>query len=230
MIEPWIPLTKLRNYHSHFHVYSAFFFAKASSNIEQEYGSANVVPFDRIAEHRANVTGAVFAATAFLEATINELFADAADEHPNNIWQLGFEVLTRLASLWEVEYFERYARLMEKFQTALKMAGKEQFNTGERHYQDVKLVIELRNTLTHYKPETTFSNSMDTNKLEKSLRGKFPINPLVPNEVPFFPDKCLGYGCAKWACESSLAFADEFFSRMGLTPVYTSVRSQLTTK
>ena len=32
------------------------------------------------AEHRAYVTGAIFAAVAFLEATINELFADTADE------------------------------------------------------------------------------------------------------------------------------------------------------
>jgi hypothetical protein len=33
------------------------------------------------AEHRAYVTGAILAAVTFLEATINELFADTADEH-----------------------------------------------------------------------------------------------------------------------------------------------------
>ena len=32
----------------------------------------------------------------------------------------------------------------------------------------------------------------------------------------FFPDRCLGYGCAKWAIVSARAFADEFYNRMGV--------------
>ncbi len=56
--------------------------------------------------------------------------------------------------------------------------------------------------------------------MARRLRDRgFAPNPFFSGSGnPFFPDKCLGHGCAKWALESSVEFADAFFSRMGIVP------------
>lgn len=40
---------------------------------------------------------------------------------------------------------------------------------------------------------------------------------------PFFPDYCLGYGCAKWACSVAEKFTNAFFSKIGIEPNYQKV-------
>jgi hypothetical protein len=62
------------------------------------------------------------------------------------------------------------------------------------------------------------------------LQGKFNLNPLTGAGNPFYPDKCLGHGCAEWAVNSSIKFVDEFFEKLGSTPVFDHVREQLKTK
>lgn len=94
----------------------------------------------------------------------------------------------------------------------------------------------LRNALVHYEREWITniseidSDEVTVSKFEEKLMGKFPLNPLVGEENPFFPYRCLGYGCAKWALTNSVRFADEFFSRMGLSPTYDHVQSRLKTE
>jgi hypothetical protein len=97
----------------------------------------------------------------------------------------------------------------------------------------VDCLIKLRNALVHYEPEWTI-NISDTEKItvqkfEKILKGKFQLNPLTGEGNSFFPDKCLGHGCAEWAVKSSIMFADEFFLRMRLKPTYDHVRSCILT-
>jgi hypothetical protein len=62
------------------------------------------------------------------------------------------------------------------------------------------------------------------------LGGKFIANPLTGQDNPFYPDKCLGHGCAEWAVNSSVKFNDDFFSRMGLLSSYDPVCDKLNTK
>ncbi|MEO0941606.1 MAG: hypothetical protein AAFY30_08605, partial [Cyanobacteria bacterium J06642_12] len=52
--------------------------------------------------------------------------------------------------------------------------------------------------------------------------SRFAENPLVFGTKPFFPDRCLGHGCAKWALDSCVSFVEEFYSEMGLSPKDTS--------
>ena len=52
--------------------------------------------------------------------------------------------------------------------------------------------------------------------LEKRLRTKFPPNALVPAKAPWFPDRCLGAGCATWAVKTVQVFSDDFCHRMGI--------------
>ena len=103
---------------------------------------------------------------------------------------------------------------------------------GQGLCQPVKILTMLRNFLVHY--ETEFISTPEKRRqraqdLEKALQ----LQHFEPNRFmaaagnPFLPDRCLGYGCAKWAVESSLAFVDEFNDRMGLRANYERVRREL---
>ena len=133
---------------------------------------------------------------------------------------MGGVVLSELADKWEqTEGRNKHVYILKKYQFALKFAQQPIFIKNEPPYKDVGLLIRLRNELVHYKPETL--GGTDIHDLQGELETKFPINALMANSGnPFFPDKCLGYGCAKWALISSKTFADEFFNKLGLTPHY----------
>lgn len=228
----------VRSYLSFFHIQTAAFFARQSARLEREYAGhswrevweAGVFP-----EHRAYVTGAVFATVAFLEATINELFKDAAEGHQGGpATQLPEHARPLMAERWRqgVDRFD----CLSKYQTALILAGEVPFNTGAQPYQDVRLLRDLRNGLIHFEPETIWGSGeperqADVHAVERRLRGKFALNPLMPEESgnPFYPDKCLSHGCAKWAVECSLSFTDVFHTQMGITPRYEPYRHLLGT-
>lgn len=180
------------------------------------------------------LTGSIFAAVSFLEATVNELFADAVDNSCEVIKPLNPDVKALMADIWELIGPRKAFSILDKFRIALILARKQPFNAGASPYQDIDSLIRLRNALVHYKPEWVTAGS-DTNqnalrKIEQRLRGKFPLNPLTSDGDPFFPKRCLSHGCAEWAVRSSVKFADEFYSRMGLTPTFNHIRSHLETK
>jgi hypothetical protein len=229
---------EVRYYLSLNHIQAAAHFARQSKRIQSlpDYHTLSAPEQqDRIAEHRAYVIGSILSSVCFLEAAINELFADAAGHTRGWVNPLGADVLKLIASRWTVEKLERSARLLEKYEIGLSLAAKPPFDRGAAPYQDVRDLVLLRNALVHAKPEsvTTVSEmdptSVDVQRLEKLLRAKnFAMNPFLNGLAnPFFPDKCLGHGCARWGVASAFAFADEFFSRLGLTPVYDGFRSSL---
>jgi hypothetical protein len=205
------------------HLKNASHFARLTGEIEQhtEFVWGTIKP------HEAYAMSAVLSSVAFLEASVNELYADAAgDSVPSEIlrsigtgyaMEMPKDVRSILAILWTTERFRMTARTLEKFQVALKAAGQEQFDKGSQPYQDVALLIRLRNALIHFKPESRHHGDVPAD-LERKLGGKFALNPLAPNDplLPFLPHKCLGYGCALWALKSSVAFTKDVFSRMGV--------------
>lgn len=179
--------------------------------------------------------GSVFTAVAFLEAVINEIFLDAFNKVKHGeITKLQPDTVELLANMWAHGNIDRLP-ILNKYQVALASAGKQIFDSGRLPYQEVDSLIKLRSALVHYKPKTvTFVSDVEAEPvtrtyLEKRLRGKFTLNPLVSEANPFFPDRCLSHGCADWAVVSSLEFTDQFFLRMGLTPTYEHVRSRLNT-
>jgi len=49
----------------------------------------------------------------------------------------------------------------------------------------------------------------------------FESNRLMSNSGnPYFPDHCLGAGCAHWAVATARGFTDDFFARLNLRPNY----------
>ncbi len=207
---------QMRVYFSSYHLWAAEHFMGLASDIEAAHQGQSKFNI----KHRTYVTGAVFASVAFLEAAINELFKDAADKHESYVGSLGGVVLSELADKWEqTEGRNKHVYILKKYQFALKFAQQPIFIKNEPPYKDVGLLIRLRNELVHYKPETL--GGTDIHGLQVELENKFPINAIMVNSAsPFFPDKCLGYGCVKWALTSSRNFTDEFFKKLGVIPSY----------
>jgi hypothetical protein len=222
----WTP----RFYFSHYHIQAAALFARRSSQLEKEHRGQNVVTSEVFTEHRACVTGAILSAVSFLEAEINEIFADAADDQREHIYQLG-NVIFLLGRLWAlgVPRTASYP-ILDKYQIALTLADRQEFDRGAVPFQDVRLLVRLRNALVHYEPEYTARDASSSKRLEQNLRGRFPLNPLTGSRTPFFPELCMSHGCAKWVVESSVKFVDDFCGRMGLTPVFDGVRPSLATE
>ena len=165
--------------------------------------------------HRAYVVGAIMTSVASVEANINEFYLDAKDNLLGAILTASPQVL--LAELWKVAGEKKFS-ILEKYQIALAAIEKSKFDTSIGPYQDMDLLINLRNMLVHFKPEWDNDQKMHR-KIELSLQGKFKLNPFWSKDDPiFFPFKCLSYGCANWAVRSSMNFILQFFSLIGRNP------------
>jgi hypothetical protein len=170
-----------------------------------------------LSQHRIYVVAAVLSAVAALEGTINELFADAIDHPEGRAKELNAEARNRLAKGY-TGGVER-ASVLEKFQMALLLAAREPFDKGLQPYQDAALLIKLRNALVHFEPGwvVTIGWNKQLEDFAKHLHMKFSENPLAGSGNPFFPDRCLGSGCAEWAVRATEAFLVDFHSKMSLT-------------
>jgi hypothetical protein len=218
----------VRSYYSSHHVQAAALFARSACAIEQHHPGG--AWDDAAVDHRAYVTGSVISSVAFLEALINELFLDAAEHHSGHYKVLGRQALNTLGGMWE--YIERQ-EILGKFQVALLLLGKPPFAKGQAPYQDAQALVLIRNALVHYRPESRAAgDEADANltALGKKLTGKFPLNPLTGKGNSFFPDKCLGHGCAAWSVRTSVALADEFFAHLGCAAPYQRLRPRLLTE
>jgi hypothetical protein len=86
----------------------------------------------------------------------------------------------------------------------------------------MNLLIRLRNELIHYKPRNLASPTV--HRLEKRLTGRFATNKLMTGAGnSFFPDHCLGHGCAEWSVTSSEMYMNAFFADLGIVPNYQRV-------
>jgi len=227
------------------HLYSAYFFAKSAAEIE----SLSTRNDEQGRAHRSFVISSITSSDGFLEACINELFAMCADDpqnchingHPQDsrFISIGTDTISKLAAFWQLDTFQRYSKLLDKYQTALRLAEKPIFNTGNNPFQDTKLVVQLRNRLVHFVPEDSKvalgpDHFLPPDDFELKYRGKFTYCPLARKyftfskpdgsiqeaDYPFFPGKCLGGSCAFWAFNSSLQFVDDFFAFLGTTWYY----------
>jgi hypothetical protein len=222
-----------RTYYSLQHIQSAALFTRKCYQIESNYDG--IFSDELFSEHWSYVTGAIFATVSFLEATINELFADTVD-HPNGELANHLDASTKLlmADMWKrgIPRTAQY-QIIEKYQIALTLARKTPFELDRPPFQDVQTLIIIRNALIHYEPVWASAEEEKAHKKILSLKQekKFALNPLRTGKSnPFFPDKCLSHGCAKWAFNSSVQFVEEFFSRMNIPVLYDHLRMRLKTE
>jgi hypothetical protein len=207
--------------------------------IEQEYLKGSPVTADIQIRHEAFTLNAVLSSVSFLESTVNELHADSTDEEYSAIDEKHEALLRTIGREWHnPRNFDR-APILTKYQTILAIAGQPGFMEEDEAFANVRTLTEIRNHLLHYTREWVVIHNRQTpgrepestsDYFEKILHRKFAINPLAGKNVPFFPDRCLGHGCAEWAIVNSIIFVDEFFRRLGLPVPYEGVRDELATR
>jgi hypothetical protein len=220
------------------YIQSAALLCQLAFAIEQEYRVAQEIPEDLRLRHEVFVLNSVLSSAAFLESTINELYADAADGAYFYADENHEALLRTIGERWRNEKNFDRAPLFDKYQKILAIAEKFPFDENDQAFANLRILIGIRNHLMHYKREWVVvrdrgpgnEDEATTEKFEKILKKKFATNPLATRNQPFFPDKCLGHGCAEWAVMNSLIFTDEFFRRLELPAPYEGIRGDLGTR
>lgn len=165
---------EVAHYCSREHIQSAFLFSRLSAKIEKNHVGN---PSEELEiELEAYVIAAIFTAVSFIESIINEFFWDL--ESPNKVEVLEEETKKIMANIWEQGIIK--TSTLEKYQFALALARKSLFDRGAAPYQDVFLLIKLRNALIHYEPEWVGDSPQ---RLEENLKRKFELNPFLGKEV-----------------------------------------------
>lgn len=189
---------------------SAFYFAGRADAIERSPPSDG---FLRTTAHSSYANFAVIAAVSALEASINEWFTDKSD-HGSTLKR---GPLPRVSRFWELGIPRTASyQILQKYQVALALIDKPSLDEATEPFQSARLLVELRNWLIHYEPtmepvpSAEWMSLHKPHKLERKLRGKFPMNALSQPNVPFWPFKCMGAGCARWAGEAAWSFLEAF--------------------
>jgi hypothetical protein len=205
-----------RHYLASQHLWASRHHARLCSELEQ--AKLGHTAFD--IEHRFNAIGAVFSAVAFLEALVNEIFQDAADNQLSRISALDAKSVRLMREFWIAsENGGRYVGVLDKYQMALLFADKPRFDRGTATFQNANFLIGIRNRLVHYRPETVTHG--EETRDEGRWRGRFPDNMLMAGMGnPWFPDKCLGAGCAEWAASSATTLAVEWIRLLGTPHIF----------
>jgi hypothetical protein len=220
------------------YIQSAAVLCRLGHSIEQAGKRTDVIPQDRVIRHEAFILNAILSTVAFLESTVNELYADAADDAYFFADEEHEALLRTIGERWRNEKNFDRAPLITRYQKILEIAERPPFDERDQAFANVRQLIEIRNHLMHYKREWvvirdagTMDNTETTSdRFEKSLRKKFAINPFAAKNQPFFPDKCLGHGCAEWAIVNSVIFTDAFFRKLDLPVPYDGIRDELVTR
>ncbi len=194
---------------SRHHIITAHNFAESAESIEElELGDTE--PEEKW-RYRAYVTGAVLSASAYLEASINELYLELQKLSATGDPPLRDELALLLRAWPQIVR----APVLQKYQIALSVSDADQYNDTRPPFVDADSVMRLRDALLSYDPEWDDSRGRHQT-LEKRLNKKFPPSPLVSSQRPWFPDRCLGAGCAKWAVLTVQLFHNDFCHRMAI--------------
>lgn len=169
---------------------------------------------------------AIFAASAYLEAFVNAIWQDASEREPgeHSSYTEGIPdiAMATMRELWNgKDDAERTMSVLSKYQLALVCAGLPRMDDGAEPFQSVETLVNLRNTLVHFKPHTQGDTADDVSKRLRKLvaRLRSVITPARENQQTlsdWYPNKVLGAGCAAWACDSVIAFTRDWHGRIGL--------------
>lgn len=210
----------MRNYFSSHLLAAGAQMVRAAGEIEGEHDTTDPARFDL--EHRGHVLGALLCGVGFFEAMVNELFQDAFDGHDpegSGVAPLAASTRDLMAEYWRATEVRKRGRALDKYQALLRFAGQPLLKEGEQPYQNANLAVQLRNAIAHYRPEDLSAD--EPAMMERRLKGKFPDNRLfAASGNPWWPDHCLGVGCARWVLESVVAMADHVVDAVGAKSNY----------
>lgn len=168
-------------------------------------------------EQIACVSATVMLCVASLESNINEHLADSDAVMPTIDPTARLQLCALVAD----------RSILEKYERVLAISGLPPFDRGARPYQDVDVLIDIRNELVHFHPEWHDEQERHE-KLGKRLAYRFELSPFIADGTGvLFPQRFVGHGCTKWAVESALTFMEQFASRVGVLSRFTKHRGRL---
>ena len=158
------------------HLHSARMLCEKAVEVEASYDDSQ----QSLYAYWDYVTGSVFAATAFLEALINETFVRAVmrvkSEPEDALVNLSPDIVASMAQAWEkgVDWSKEQSLrqfvtredsrppvwwyILDKYQLALYLADNSPYNKPFKKkgslWKNIACLKELRNSLTHHEPET----------------------------------------------------------------------------
>jgi hypothetical protein len=142
---------------------------------------------------------------ATLEAYANELFADSATIFP--------DLKPMVASqMWDLAEDQS---ILRKFDVILTLRHKEPFDQGKQPYQNAALLIRLRNTLVHFKPEWSGENSNHA-KLSGKLDAVMQPGSIYFKGEKMFPVRWMTHKGVCWVVDSTIGFMEGFEALCGL--------------
>ena len=183
----------------------------------------NIVGIVEELDYTSNVISSIIMAVAYLEAFINEVFEVHSIQlreryTSSSISDLNKEERIKISDFWNDR--NNKLKTLDKYTSFLSLIDREYISKGENPYQNVSIIIRLRNYFTHYKLEEIKYSAkerkrLEMSKLEYQLKGKFKLNEFLHNSAPFFPDKCISYGCTRWCLENVTDFTNQFAEIIG---------------
>lgn len=187
---------------------AAAFVRKAAA---MEEGFSGGLTDELRAEHRGFVSTAIMQCAAALETEANELCVYGPGSHLGS-GGTDHEAQAFLAPLAEV--IDRL-QTIERYRVILHLLERRPLQLGLRPCQSVRLVVRLRNEITHYKSQWTEEMSQATlfRSLE-SLGHQRP--PFVQANQNFFPHRCLSAQCGAWAVSSTIEFLEHVYQLLGI--------------
>lgn len=194
---------------SRHHIISAHNFAESADQLEQS--DPGEQPVEEKWRYRAYVTAAVLSAAGYLEAAINELYLELQKVTQSEDSHLRHE-LALLVSAWPQIV---NSPVLQKYQIALSVTDADQYNEDASPYAEAEGLMRLRDALLSYSADWDDSRGRHQ-VLEARLKDAFKPSPMVSSQRPWFPDRCLGAGCAMWAVKTAQLFANDFYRRMAL--------------
>jgi hypothetical protein len=164
-----------------------------------------------VAEHRAFVVGAIVQCAAALEAEIAEVVRHGPG---HQLGSDGIDAVARafLEPLCDVIEGESTLR---QYEVVLHLLKRPALDRGTSPYQPAAVLIRLRNELIHYKSK--WGPEMESEKLFTALQQlRFEKPPFESPNTNFFPHRCLSASLASWGVTSTIAFIEDFYSRLGI--------------
>lgn len=179
---------------------------------EVETATATSSNGDRYTEIEPHVLIAVMMSAAAIEAAANEIIKDYLDR-PSE-----FSLTAARIALLKQTFTERAGNPRQKFkQISLVLDRKP--DTSAHVWNELSLLIALRNMLMHFKPRWDHEPSPD--EFTTILARIGGANLFHAGPPPIFPRAAMTYGCSKWAVQTVLAFTAHYAAHLGIKDRFT---------
>ncbi len=187
------------------HLFSAVLFSRKVRFIEEDnFGK----PFGEFfTEIRSYSSASFMASAAAIEANINELYISHGSVLRQNIHNFEEE-------FWGKNGIEKKP-VIDKYKEALKILKINSDIKNLDEFKDADLLLKLRNTFVHFKPNWDFSPEDQKSEL-KTVSERCKFSQFVDDGADLISMKCMSYSCSKWGVESAIRCIDKFAEISGL--------------